>query len=1136
LGTLQVVRDGETVAESEWRTRQARQLLKILITERPRPVATDRLIDLLWPDSALGAAATTLRSAINALRNVLEPERPNRAPSSYIHTQAPGYAFRRNPDIWLDVDEYEAALNLAERASDADEKRRHLENAIDLYRDDYLISDPYADWAKAERERLRERYFHALLALAELKAQAGDYADAISMCRRVLARDEVRENAYQALMRYQAESGDSAAALLTYERCRSILAEELGADPSPITQKLHQRILNGEIEVQQVAKLATRSGVKSASAHTSDEMHPEESSLLPQHTLLPTVRETFPELFVGRKRELSMLEDALKSTLEGEGVVVVLAGETGVGKTCLASHILQEAGELGATVISAACQRLERQLPYAPLADGIGRYLQVLPDSSLRRLPQAPLTHLAQIIPGIQDRLIPQDTKTVNQLSPEENRQRLIDGIVAFLTGLARLRPLVLFLDDVHWADVDTLAVLSRLSKHIPEQPIFLLLAYHQGDLIDNENLMTLVRSLQRRPRYLAIDLKRLDLSQVRAFVQSITGPLDEDGAELATALYEVTLGNALFLTEALKSLQERLQDHPSSGDLLTTWHIADQQFFNLGRSQRIKEIIRERIDRLPADARTVLQLAAVIGRDFSLELLELAAPSDPISGLEILLQRQLLIERLDERLDFNHHVVRQIAYDSMSALLRRRLHRRVADALVQLRPSQENPAEIAFHYSQAGSSARLLLAKYSILAGEKLIKAYAFSQAIRHFDDALAALEDLPDSPTDLVRKALQGRGIAYENLLDPDGVTETYSRLRRWALKHGDSTLALMAHARLTALLGVVGQQRESNNMLPDLLAEAAKVAVPALADLIERRRLIHSTDNESDYTTWAHLSPPPPIPGDPVYDITKAMEPVYAALPLLEYGWTLRVQGQFHEAIRCLESAANLSQETAQRSIASIAYHQLAVATRIQGDVEQSRKLNEISKTLNRQVHGSSAELASLWPRISSAYRALQTDELDKAEGRLQRVLHFLDNRGSFRTHRNSALIGLGLVRLRQGSIQTAQRLLSEGLADAENLYPYTYVQGMLGLAHIARRQGDLEASARLLRASLHFAGRRSLVEEFVEAVLAIAYLRPPGAPVAELLNEALEHAKRYGLRGAIPRLEAAIQGPYIAKAVF
>ena len=300
FGTLQVTREDLAVTESDWHTRQARQLLKILITERPRPVSTDLLIEILWPNSTPHAAATTLRSAINALRNVLEPDRPNRAPSRYVVTQAPGYAFHLTSDIWLDVEEFERKLNLAHNTPDPGRRLQLHEEALDLYGDDYLISDPYADWLQTERDRLRERFFNALLQVAELYAETGHYADAITACRRMLARDEVRENAYQALMRYQAESGDSAGALLTYERCRTILSEELGADPSPLTQQLHQRILNGEIEPRPVvnAPLAPPPYQPAPPAPVAANQPIE----LPQRTLFTVLDAGFPQTFVGREQ------------------------------------------------------------------------------------------------------------------------------------------------------------------------------------------------------------------------------------------------------------------------------------------------------------------------------------------------------------------------------------------------------------------------------------------------------------------------------------------------------------------------------------------------------------------------------------------------------------------------------------------------------------------------------------------------------------------------------------------------------------------------------------------------------------------------------------------------------------------
>ena len=576
FGTLNVIRDGQTVSESDWHTRQARQLLKMLITERSRPIATDRLIETLWPTSTVKAGSTTLRSAINALRKVLEPNRRNRAPSQYVHTQRPGYVFRAHEDIWLDVDAFEESLDEAATAASDDsssaQERHHLEAAIALYKDDYLTSDPYADWTQQERERLRERYFDALLRLSMVQAQEGNYAAAIASCRRILARDEVRENAYQMLMRYQAESGDSAAALITYERCRTILADELGADPSPLTQQWHQRILNGEIVAHTVSgpNVPTSTSAPSADLPTSVESAPDVATLgatlsampaaaeFPQRTLMPVLDENFIEIFIGREEEISQIVFKIDEAFSGQGNLFVIGGEAGIGKTRLAYHLLQLAEDESATVISATCQPLERQLPFAPLTDSIGRYLQLLPDADLQRIPLTTLLQLVQIIPSLHERL-PEHPAQVNEtrLGADENRQRLFDDIVTFFEALARLRPLVLFIDDLHWADTDTLAVISRLSRRLSSLQLFVLLAYRTEDLAENQPLGQLLHAFRRTQQDTTLVLKSLNPQQVATFVQQVTGRVGIQLRELASFLYDTTRGNALYVTESIHALAE---------------------------------------------------------------------------------------------------------------------------------------------------------------------------------------------------------------------------------------------------------------------------------------------------------------------------------------------------------------------------------------------------------------------------------------------------------------------------------------------------------------------------------------------------------------------------------------------------
>ncbi|MFN8440692.1 MAG: AAA family ATPase [Caldilineaceae bacterium] len=1140
LGTLQVTRGDHLVTETDWHTRQARQLLKILVTERPRPVSTDRLIEILWPDSTPQAAATTLRSAINSLRNVLEPERPNRAPSQYILTQMPGYAFYLHPDIWLDVEDFEHKLNSAQTVSQAEERQKLLEAAIDLYRDDYLISDPYADWAENERDRLRERFFGALLQVADSYAQVALYPAAIAACRRILAQDEVRENAYQSLMRYLAESGDSAAALLAYEKCREILANELGADPSPLTQKLHERILNGEIQPRTIQVLEENremgrwgDGEKASPKveHPHIPISPSPHAL-PQLTFMPALDATFLDLFVGRDQEIAVMEQALAQAIAGKGNLLLLEGEAGVGKTRLAYATLQQAAQSGSTVISAACQALEHHLPFAPLADAIGRYIHTLPTAALHSLPHNSLSQLAQIVPSLQDRIpalpvIASSGAEIFTLA-NENRQRLIDGIVAFLTALATLRPLVLFLDDLHWADPDTLAVLGRLAQRVSDAPFFLMLAYRSDELADNEALNTLLHALKRTQSQRTVAVHRLAQAQVHQYVVKLMGGEQTSALHpLTSVLYETTHGNALFVTEALRDLQERQSsgssDRQPESMITPNWGSEPMLLMTLRRNRRVQEIVEERISRLPEAAYAVLQVGAVIGRDFSLELLEQAFIADPLEGLEVLLQRNFLIERPDQRLDFSHQVVRQATYDGMSNLQRRRWHLRVADALVKLHRDERNPSEVAFHYSQAGDGARPQYAQFSVKAGEWLLRSFGFRQALLAFDRALEIFESLPDSSPALVQRALQGRGLAYESLFDPEGMTKAYRRLQQWASERGDRNLLLTTYSRLTSMLALFGQQRESNELLQELVTALAQTNETrsrsrVVNDLLQRRQIIYGDLRQQKDDAWSPFTPPPPVVADPVADLLHVFEPVHAVLPLFDYGWTLLVQGQLGEATYCLQKVVDLANETAQPSIASTAYHQLAVTARILGDSEQSQVLNEKSVAINRTVPGAASELASMWPRIASGFLSLQAGRVEEAERRLRRVLDFLGERKTYATYRNSANIGLGLVLLARGEPEDAKALLQAALADSGNFYPYTHVRALLGLAEIAAQEGDLEECAKILRQALHFAGKRSLLEEYLSIVMAIARLQPTGAPLQELSASLLDYVRSIGLESA------------------
>jgi len=1146
--------------------RKSRALLYYLAAQ-PQPVARRRLITLLWGDHNEQTARHNLRTTLYGLRQAIGD-----------HLRAEDEAISL---VDAQVDARDFAAVLTHPGSDL----AALTAALACYQGDFLAdfelgdSDDFGDWVAVEREHYRRLAIRGYQQVSRGHEAAGDYAAALDALTAALTLDPFQEDLQRDALRLHTYAGDRAGAIRRYEELTRLLDDEMGVPPMAETRALYDAII-------------------------TDSLPPAPRPAAPQPAAPLIVSPTAPQRpptpapsrgrqdggapggppFAGRAAELRRLQESV-----GRGQLILVEGEAGMGKSRLVETFLAAAHAADAPpplILVGRARELESRLPYQPIIEALrGLVAEATWPARRAGLHLSPVwwAEVARLLPEVAD-----PTPTAAGLrAPDESR--LWEGVFQLLAALAVAQPLLCFLDDLHWADADTLAVISRLAQRLADAPIFLLLACRSDDLAENEALATLLHALRRKSAANLLEVTRFDRFQVQQYVNALIGPDNAFNGELARLLFEATQGNPLFVTESLRDLLERyptLLHNPKEADTSASFpptltnHPAAHPPAGLAapqigapdirtlltsqRTPRVHDLILERMERLPDPALWVLQLSAVIARDYSLELLETAATEDPLAGLETLLQRKFLIERPDQRLDFSHQTVRQVAYESMSALQRRRWHLRVANALVKLHRAEHNPAETAFHYSQSGQAGRIPDARYSILAGEQLLRSYGFRQAIDFFNHTLSILDGLPDAPADLIERAMLGRGLAYESLFDLEGVTDSYRHLLGWARERGDRGLLLSTHGRMASVLGLMGQDRESNQLIQELIGvleqtdDGEPVRLLVLKDLLERRAVIYSPEDDLPAGTgtrantdgvraapaagigvapaagmgvapaaedWAAYTPPPPVVRDPVGDVLRSLEPVHAVLPLLDYGWTLLVQGQLGEATACLSAVVDLASETAQPSIASTALHQLAVTARILGEMEQSQALNDQSVAINRKVPGAASELASMWPRIASALLSLQAGRLDEAERRLRRVLDFLGSRETYRNYRNSANIGLGLVQLARGDSVTARSLLAGALVDPVNLYPYMHVRALLGLARIARMEGDDAGADALLRRTLHFAGSRSLLDEYIETVLEIAAQRPAGAPITRLIDEILAYIRPVGFESAIRRLEAA-----------
>lgn len=245
LGPFQLLRHGRFVEASEWQGAKTRRLLLALLTHRGRAVSQDELLEWLWPGMPSEPARNCLYVAMSRLRRILEPDLSRGADSRFLIGRAGTYRVD-GQDLWIDAEAFEAAYRRGLEAlarGDLAAAGELLQPAVDHYRGDYLEEEPYADWCLAERERLRELFLDAKLALADALAGLSQHLQAIRHAEDVLLRDPIRERAYRRIMRSYSALGERGQALRAYERCRRILAEEMGLDPLPQTRELYEEVL-----------------------------------------------------------------------------------------------------------------------------------------------------------------------------------------------------------------------------------------------------------------------------------------------------------------------------------------------------------------------------------------------------------------------------------------------------------------------------------------------------------------------------------------------------------------------------------------------------------------------------------------------------------------------------------------------------------------------------------------------------------------------------------------------------------------------------------------------------------------------------------------------------------------------------
>jgi class 3 adenylate cyclase/tetratricopeptide (TPR) repeat protein len=467
--------------------------------------------------------------------------------------------------------------------------------------------------------------------------------------------------------------------------------------------------------------------------------------------------------FVGREVERADLQRLLDQTVRGRGTLVMIGGEPGVGKTRLAEELLLEARQRGVLALTGHCYEMEGAPPYIPFVEMLEATARIVPREAFREALGDAAPEVAKLMPELR-RLFP-DIGAPLELPPEQERRYLFNGVQEYLERAARVQPLFLVWEDLHWADDATLLLLQHIAQRLREMPMFIVGTYRDVELDVARPLARTLQELTRQRLAHDLALKRLPEAEVATMLRALSG--QEPPASLVKAVYRETEGNPFFVEEVFKHLAEDGKLFDAQGH----WR-SDLSIGELEVPRGVRLVIGQRLERVCPECRGVLTTAAVIGRGFSFEVLETLGDVDADALLDAIdeAERAHLITCTaggpEARFAFAHELIRQTLVSSLSLPRRQRLHLRVAEAIEKTyaRALEEHAGDLAHHFYQAGAAAEPeKTVRYLTLAGEQAMAAAAFEDALGHYQRALSLQ---PDEDRRGRAGLLHKRGLALRSL----------------------------------------------------------------------------------------------------------------------------------------------------------------------------------------------------------------------------------------------------------------------------------------------------------------------------------------------------------------------------------
>lgn len=537
-----------------------------------------------------------------------------------------------------------------------------------------------------------------------------------------------------------------------------------GATAELVIDSLADDVVLTDLGMRQLKNLTRPEHVFELRLECADDARPHVDDAPMDRPALPAVL-TGPGPFVGRGSELEGLLAAWEATLTAGTHAVLIAGEPGVGKTRLAGEWSRRVHQQGAVILYGRCDE-DLGAPYQPFAEALRSLVPCVGINRLRGLRG--VESLLPLVPGLTD-LLP-DLAAAPRAAHDTERYALFDAVVALLGIASASAPVVLVLDDLHWAAKPTLLLLRHLLRFGEQARVQIVGTYRSTDLDRTHPLAAMLADLHRDGSATRLALGGLDEGDVTAYVAE-AGYVDE---ELARALASVTGGNPFFLIEALRHVEE------SNG----RW---DQDSLPQG----VREAVSRRLSRLSAETNKALAAAAVVGSRFAIDVVERVVEKDLVDAFDEADKAGIVIEEPGGRYRFNHALVRQSLLAELPSVRRMRLHQKIAVAL-ETEPGvdDEHLAELAYHYFEcawAGNARKAV--QYCRRAADQAMARLGYEGAADLYDKALHALEELDEELPDREDQQAELLVARCEALLAAGDVVSATGAVEQLCAAAGDS-----------------------------------------------------------------------------------------------------------------------------------------------------------------------------------------------------------------------------------------------------------------------------------------------------------------------------------------------------------